>query len=439
MDNRVADFVDAQATGRIFNAGPRRAMGRAGLTISTGADMSPPSRAYCRAHPDSVLSAHLRRRPTMTAQAWQAELLSHGELSCLYRRPCDASRDQQLLLLGDEWMRVVSELAYYEVVYDQWLDSRGPGAIAQLQHLVMTLRNTLKDYLEGEPALVSSEEDDTTLQDFTAVSAISEARQVIAVLALHAFGPWLEFVGKEGHEPYFYAPRFAFDRAQGLILWASTDEWFGVAEPRVTLSFLFPSEAFRQRLRFVFRDDERRIEYWFRRFYGPDAVAPGQHPQQPLAQPASQDPHPADSEQVDSTSGSDPCEPEDPKLNDGRSSDSQDVGHDDDEPDVGADNSDSSGQGHRTSAPSGSAPFWNTAEGDAGSTSAPSDGDKNDKDDDDDEDDEDKETLPSWYLDDFTESGRWSSWEYGRLLGLAQLNMAGGQGAQAVAGASGQS
>ncbi|KAI1496855.1 hypothetical protein F5X99DRAFT_48884 [Biscogniauxia marginata] len=233
------EFMFAQYTGQIPNAGPQRDLRQMGLRLDTNAPV-PEQPLFDQINTSLELSNHIYARPTMTAWQWETSLLSYSELHHLRQQPCDSTMDRRLLALTGDWLRTLSRMHHLEIAGVPNIAGRQDcQPFAGLHHMVLTMHDIVHSFALYIPA--ARERDRVTVHPGVPRSDIAQSRWAISTLASHGFGAWLEHVAEHRTEPYssslsYY---FLFDRHSSILGWAQATESWGLV-PRLSLDLIYP-------------------------------------------------------------------------------------------------------------------------------------------------------------------------------------------------------
>ncbi|KAI1454723.1 hypothetical protein F4805DRAFT_306591 [Annulohypoxylon moriforme] len=173
--------------------------------------------------------SHIAHRATMSADRWERILLTRSALVRIYNRPCSDDMDNRLIIVANDWIRVLQKLLDKEL--------RDPNhqvdkfcveyEFSKLHGLVYHLHDLLYQYSRGVPQVRQTYEHHRTTNFGIPESDVAQARQTMAKLLLMDFGTWIEDMSNGGWLNAYPSAGFfdfAFDPQRAVLSWTEHHE-----------------------------------------------------------------------------------------------------------------------------------------------------------------------------------------------------------------------
>ncbi|KAI1445995.1 hypothetical protein F5Y02DRAFT_417604 [Annulohypoxylon stygium] len=172
---------------------------------------------------------HIKRREKMTARRWESILFTPSTLVRLFDEPYNDDMDSHLILVANDWIRVLQRLVNRELrspdnQVDEYCDKH---QFSRLYALVYRLHDRVYQYSRGVPQVRQTPEHHMTTYAGVPESDVAQARQVMAKMLQMGFGTWIEDIMNGGwlHAyPGAEYTNFAFNPISWVLSWNDHDD-----------------------------------------------------------------------------------------------------------------------------------------------------------------------------------------------------------------------
>ncbi|KAI1094012.1 hypothetical protein F5B19DRAFT_446846 [Rostrohypoxylon terebratum] len=172
---------------------------------------------------------HVKRRAQMNARRWERTLFTPSALTRLCESPCNDDKDSHLLLVANDWIRVLHELNDRELRnpdhrFDEYC---AVYQFSKLYMMVYRLHDRIYQYSRGVPQVCQTAEHHRTTYVGVPESDVAQARQVMAKLLQMGFGTWIEDITLGGWTyayPCAEFTEFAFNPITYVLTWSDHED-----------------------------------------------------------------------------------------------------------------------------------------------------------------------------------------------------------------------
>ncbi|KAI2469518.1 hypothetical protein F4781DRAFT_213533 [Annulohypoxylon bovei var. microspora] len=188
------------------------------------------------------LVGHVRRRPGLDAHRFERFLFTRTPLLQLQALPCYDLLDSRLVVVANDWIRMLSKLSDREHRSpENRIRNCEAYKFSRLYAMVYRLHELVYMYMHGVPRVRRVPQYHWTQTPGEPRTDVTQARYTMAVLMHNRFGTWLESMLTQGslERPPTAVFDYTFDPLTGMLGWADTTEESRIPRRRFILDLIF--------------------------------------------------------------------------------------------------------------------------------------------------------------------------------------------------------